>query len=891
MTPETLWNALRMRAQESPSIAAIRALGRDALTYGELARQVEEAVETLTRLGFQPKDRIAVALPEGPECPAALISVMAGFICVPLNPAYSEEECSAALRQAGVKALITRAASLPDAALAAKNCGIPVVELEYLPEEPAGRFTLQGRSRRPGVDVRWPGTDAVAVIFSTSGSTSTPKLIPLTHGMVCDRARRARHSVDLTAADVCLDLIPSFHGGAIRVSILGTLFAGASGIYPGTLAPADLDRTIRELKTTWCALPPPYLTMLLAQETAGTESGAWDGLRAFFTTGAPVSPEVVAQVEERFGLPLQNYYGAAECGGIAVNPMPPGLRKRGSVGISIGPELMLLDEHGRPVAPGRVGEVLVRGPGVFRGYEYTDRGSRKQPSPFMREWYRTGDRGYQDEDGYLFLTGRIGNTINRGGEKISPEEIEQVLRRYPSVQDAVVFSAPHDDLGQEVMALVVPKPEARINLLDLRQFASGHILAAKVPRVVLVVDEIPLGPAGKVQRGKLADQFAEDILRARQTREREYVTLQSALENGLAIIWQRVLKTEAIGTTDRFFDLGGTSLHAANMFAEVERGYGRSVPLTQFWQEPTIGNLAKLLLTAEPLKTSMLLPICKTGVNPALFYILPGWYLAEAESISRHIGADQPFYALVPDPRPNGNQAGMSKMEIVMECATEIEAVQPEGPILLVGRSIGGLVAIDVAHELRRRNRTVALLALVDSRYPDGETIASTLEHLQALTVKLASVSRTDTKRHLRFALGYLRRLPRKAAGAGWKKLRGKQDVNQAETDAFYTNMQKLFYEEPQRWPGRIVLFAAELSRYRGAFDTRWLWSKKAEQGLEVHLVPGTHDLMVLEPHVRRLSAVLRACVQRALQEAAHSGTAQQPGAASGDPAIMASGR
>jgi acyl-CoA synthetase (AMP-forming)/AMP-acid ligase II/thioesterase domain-containing protein/acyl carrier protein len=878
----TVWQALSSRARENPLAPAILAPGRKDLTYPALLAQIREAVQAVNAFGFGRGDRIAIALPQGPECPAALVSIMSGCICVPLNPAYSVAEFSSSLSNSRAAALMTRSGEVPNAALAAQHCHIPVIELELLPGEEAGRFLLHcephSSSRRaPSRPTGFPAADDIAVIFATSGTTSSPKLIPLTQAMVCERARRARHSVDLTSSDRCLDLIPSFQGGAIRVSILGTLFAGASSVYPGVTAPADFERCLIELKPTWCALPPPFLEMLLRTRPSGKpqpeQGGHYTGLRAFLTTGAPVPAETVEAIERQFGILLQNYYGAAECGGMAVNPLPPRLRKHGSVGLGIGPELVILDDDGQPAEPGRPGEIAVRGPGVFSGYENPNGSGRVGPGektstpetpPFLRNWYRTGDRGYLDTDGYLFLTGRLGNVINRGGEKISSEEIEEVLRRHPTIRDAVAFPIPHEVLGAELGALVVTVPGATTNITELRHFVAEHVAAFKVPRTIIVVDTIPVGAAGKVQRNQLASQFAETLASAMQDCGRVHVPPGTTLERVLSDIWERVLKVDRIGTRDRFLDIGGNSLLAVNMLAEVERRFGRKIPLGPFWQSPTVENLAALVVRADFKKCSVLFPVQTSGCKPPLFCVLPGWYVREAEILSNRLGPDQPVYALIPDPRPGAGQSGLTREEIVAECVAAIESTQAEGPYFVIGRSVGGLVALEIAQRLRGDGKKVALVGLIDTHYPGlagRGMLSAPLRRIEMLMGRVATLPRS------RWA-GVLRRLPLRACRYAGRKLTGRRLPSQIATTTLYTCLQRLFHDEPPRWPGRIVFFAAELSKHRGFLDRRWYWGKAAEQGLEVHLIPGNHDKMVQEPHVLHFAAALKGCLERAGREA-----------------------
>ncbi len=840
---------LHIQARRTPLAPALLTPGRAALSYQALIDQIREAIDAINRFGFGRGDRVAVALPSGPECPAALAAVISGCVCVPLNPACSVSEFTSAFSNSRATALVTRSESVPDAIRAAKQTGTTVIELEPLPAEGAGRFRLgcssASRSRRPG----FSSAEDLAAIFMTSGSTSSPKIIPLTQSVICYRAFHARNILNLTSADRCLDLLPPFHGSAILISILGSLFVGAANICQGLVSTADFERCIEEVRPTWCALPPPFVESLLSGNSQKTRRRIPPGLRAFFTGGAPTSAETVEAIEREFGIPLQNFYGASECGGVAANPMPPGVRKRGSVGLSIAQEISIL----------QTGEIAVRGPGVFSGYE---NGGGPDKTAFCGDWYRTGDLGYFDHDGYLFLTGRLGNVINRGGEKISPEEVEDVLRGHPVVRDAVVFPVPHEALGQQPAALIVPRTprEDLVDVNDVRHFVAQRLAAFKVPRAIVVVDTIPVGTVGKIQRSQLAAWFADELAAAARGSGGAPDLPRTQVERLLAEIWARLLGLDQVGIHDRFLDLGGNSLLAANMLTEVERKFGRGIPMASFWHAPTISNLAQVLVEADYKKCSVLLPVHAGGARPPLFVILPGWFVSEVELLSRYLGPDQPVYALIPDVRPGAGQSGLTRAEVVAECIAAMEAVEQTGPYFVMGRSVAGHVALDVAHALKSRGKTVALVALLDTHYPGVSRtglLPTPLRQMEFLLGEFVGLPRSQW-------IAHLRRLPGRVARVAWRTLSGRRLPSQIANAALYTGLQRVFHEAPEPWPGRITFFAAEASKHRGFLDRRLYWSKAAGQGLEVHLTPGDHNMMVQEPHIREFSEALKECLDRA---------------------------
>ena len=289
-------------------------------------------------------------------------------------------------------------------------------------------------------------------------------------------------------------------------------------------------------------------------------------------------------------------YGMTEAAHqIASNPLPPGKRQAGSVGRAAGPEVTIMDEAGQVLAPGEVGEIVIHGANVTSGYASTP---EVNASAFHHGWFRTGDQGYIDPEGFVFVTGRLKEIINRGGEKIAPREVDEVLLAHPAVAQAVTFPVPHAQLGEEVAAAVVLRAEATTTVAELRAFAATRLADFKIPRRVLLVESLPHSATGKLQRRRLAEQFgltAQDLVPTAA----EFIAPRTPLENTLARLWAQVLGLDQVGSHDDFFRLGGDSILATQILARVRQVLQVDVSFLVFFEQPTVAGMASTIATAQ----------------------------------------------------------------------------------------------------------------------------------------------------------------------------------------------------------------------------------------------------------------------------------------------------
>jgi acyl-CoA synthetase (AMP-forming)/AMP-acid ligase II len=347
--------------------------------------------------------------------------------------------------------------------------------------------------------------DDPALLLHTSGTTSRPKLVPLLQRNLLASAESIGRTLALTRDDVCLNIMPLFHIHGLMAATLASLAAGASvSCTPGFNA-LKFFAWLDEVRPTWYTAVPTMHQAILARAERHRDMLARGRLRLIRSSSASLPAPVMMEMEKTYGVPVIESYGMTEASHqMASNPLPPRARKPGSVGLAAGPEVAILDEDWKELPRGQVGEVSIRGPNVTPGYEANPEANAKS---FRDGWFRTGDQGVLDEEGYLRLTGRLKEQINRGGEKFSPLEVDDVLSSHPAVAQALTFAMPHDKLGEEVAAAVVLREGATATERELRQFCASRLAEFKVPRKVVLLTEIPKGATGKLQRIGLAQKL------------------------------------------------------------------------------------------------------------------------------------------------------------------------------------------------------------------------------------------------------------------------------------------------------------------------------------------------------------------------------------------------
>jgi acyl-CoA synthetase (AMP-forming)/AMP-acid ligase II len=489
---------LDLIAAPDGALALVEPASGERTTYGELRATAERLARSLAAAGVGPGDAVAMSLPNGPEIVAAFLGVVAaGAAAAPLNQAYTGDEFHSYLDDLRPRAMLFLRGEESPARASCAALGVRQLELAGPSTAELGLADLAAGSAAP----RDP--EAVALLLHTSGTTSKPKGVPIRQRNLAASARAIAATYGLSGSDTSHCAMPLFHVHGLVASTLATLASGGCVVAPRRFSASAFWEECAVHGATWYSAVPTIHRILLSRAEEGASDHAGHGLRFVRSCSSALPGPLMDSFETRFGVPLVEAYGMTEAAHqMASNPLPPGERRAGSVGLATGTRIAILDDEWRELPGGAVGEVCVRGPGVVDSYRANPEATA---ASFRDGWFRTGDSGSVSADGYLSLAGRIKEIINRGGEKISPHEVEDALLSHADVLEAVAFALPDAKYGESVGAAVVMRTP--IGEDALRAHCGDRLAAFKVPVRVHVVDAIPKGPTGKVQRRLLAEQL------------------------------------------------------------------------------------------------------------------------------------------------------------------------------------------------------------------------------------------------------------------------------------------------------------------------------------------------------------------------------------------------
>ena len=594
-----LHDLLAWYGRTTPGAIAILAPGQPPVTYGALSARVNEAVQRLQTLGLRRTDRVAVVLPNGPDAAVAMTAAAIAAVCVPLNPSFTADEWRRYFGDLQVSALLTSPDIDSASRAVAHGLGIPVMDLSPRPSDGAGAFSIVGPAAAGIVGCEAQSPDEAlspddAFILVTSGTTSRPKMVPLTHASVCLAAHNVGAALALEPRDRLLNVLPLFHGLGLITGVLTALAAGSSVVCTPGFDAAAFFGWLSEFRPTWYSAIPALHQALLSAAMSDKHRAQRSSLRLIRSASSPLPRDVLAGLKALFGVPVIDTYGMTEAT-TQVTANPLARRKPGSVGQAAGPEVAIMDSEGRRLPNGERGEIVVRGPTITRGY-YND--AAATASAFRDGWFRTGDLGYLDRDGYLFIVGRIKDVIKRGGHQVAPAEIEETLLSHPDVVEVAAFSIPHRRLGEDVAAAAVLRADAKVSAQELRNFARERLAPFKVPGLIEIVAEIPKSAGGKIKRGELAAALGI-TQRNRRTTGGKLVAPRSELERQLADFWTQLLELDRIGMDEDVFALGADSITVMQVLSRLRAHFGVCFSLKDIFDAPTVATLAARLETLE----------------------------------------------------------------------------------------------------------------------------------------------------------------------------------------------------------------------------------------------------------------------------------------------------
>ena len=709
----------------SNKLALINEQGR-GLAYSQLPQIAHYLKGQLEDRGIDHRSRVALMLPPGITMAATSLGLMSSVTLIPLNPESTEEELDYLFKKHRIELLVTSNTFKVNSALLDRhNAQRLNLAADYLWDVPsfntAASWTLSG--------------DYPAVILHTSGSTARPKSVLLTHQQLLCSAQNLCHSLQLTEQDTCLSVMPPFHVCAIVDLLIGPLLCGGSVVVATNASGATFWRLNQMFHPTWYQGVPTMLQAIVDGADQYLPNSALS-LRFIRSVSAHLSQPLERALKATFNLPIIQIYGMTEAAGV-ITSNTLSCQKEGSVGVPVGPEIQVINNGTATATPYVIGEIYIRGDTVIQAY---DEGNDINQHNFANGWFKTGDQGYVDEDGYFFLTGRTKELINQGGEKIAPLEIDQCALKYPGVKDAACFALPHETLGEEVALAIVPA-EQNFDIDALRQHLKQQLSDYKCPRKIYQLEQLPITKGGKLQRFALPDLTQAQSGTPLPQKTRPATAMGKAIQNE----WRQVLKLKEIYNEDDFFDLGGDSLSAATLMTALEKRLGTTLPTFELIDYPVLSHFISRMEQLR-LDDRFNPPTSNTNLGSQLEYaiqkVIESWSGQRQQSDSLITGFNtegtlsplfwccqgrdelyslldnmsnhQPLYAMrslsqLVKRHRRDNQA------LAARYVAEILELQPDGPYLVGGFSEGARVAHYIAEELERHGKTVKLLVILDT--------------------------------------------------------------------------------------------------------------------------------------------------------------------------------
>ncbi len=821
-TKDTVASIIAHHVAARPESPAILLSKDDVLTYGALGARINAFGAALRAEGLGHSARVAIVLPDGFELAVAIVATVCNAVAVPVNPKLTAAEIDNLFSRLRIDAIVTSSHVNTAARDWAARHGIRQFEVTG---SGCGTFKISAAANvthapldEPMMPARILQPDDLALILQTSATTGRPKLVPITHRSLVVNAERRRHSYNLTPDDRSFCVAPLYYARAIKEDLLQALLAGASVACPDRESDGDFVDWLVSLKPTWYLGGPTFHLTVLEQARTRGELPIDHCLRFIRVGSAPLTAAMREELREVFGVPVLANYASTECGVIATSSVAPEDQKPGTVGRPWPAEVAIRADDGRLLPAGEAGEIVVRGPTVTQGYLDDEEANR---TTFVDGWFRTGDLGSIDAEGFLTILGRIKEFINRGGEKISPYEIENALLLHPDVREAAAFAVPHPRLGENLVVAVVLKPGATATPADIKKFLGDRLVPFKIPQQVLVKTELPKGATGKISRRALAEEAGHSV--------REPAPPLAPLHSQILEIWQALLGRSDIGIDDDFFEMGGDSLLTTQMVCEVEEATHQKIPPSALRSVFTIRELATTVLRGS--SKSMELVTCAKEGNGTPFFFCHGDYTSRgfyALRLADKLKGNEPVFLVHPYPRPDPK---LTIEEIARAYVPQILEMHPSGPLHLGGHCNGGVLAWEIARQLELLGRKVKLISLIDVPSLNARAAFRAVAQLNRVAVAIAP-----------------EKLGRKLAVRSMRAVWGKERHANGPFSRAIANY------IPPRTTARVICFISEECQPKKTYA--WTpWTNIADD-VCCKLVPGSHFSSITK-HVGVITSAL----------------------------------
>ena len=819
------------------------AAGDDRVTYAELDARANLIAQHLLEAGVAPRSRVAIVVERRSDLPAAMLATLqSGATCICLDAREPPARLAAILDDAAASAVIADEAGVPDELLRGRT------ELR-LGELGAGRN--HGTIQSPAVTV---DPTSPAFIFYTTGSTGRPKGVVITHAARAERLSWEINAYRFTSEDVMLGKSsPSF--ARIVKEVFWPLLTGGRIVFAEPGGQRDLPYLARLVEAEGVTVAIFVASQLALLADIG-DARQWSSVRLLLAEGEPLSPEVYNRFVAAFPVALHNAYGLTEVSTVAVwRPRDRRQVESVPIGHPAGLDVQVVDEGLRPVPDGRSGELVVRGPGIAAGYHHQPAATAER---FVRDpesgavTFRTGDSARRHADGTLELLGRLDAQLKIRGFRVEPEAIERVLELHPAVAQALVVAC-RSGGHQRLVAYVVCGDRQPPPLTELRALASSQLPDYLVPALFVPLAELPVTANGKVDRAALPDPGRSRLLSATM-----YAVPSTETERRLASLWQDVLGIEPVGIHDDFFELGGDSLAAAEIFAALPEHLATRLQLGELISASTVARLAQRIDgERERPGRDLVVPFRIDGSRPPLVLVhgLYGNVLC-FRPLARQIGPDQPVYA-VQAVGLTGDEIPCDRVEdLAARYLDELGPPLPDGPLVLAGYSFGGMVAWEMAHRLIEAGRDVRLLALIDAVPPVLHTALAPFLYSIPICV------RQNDGGTRRLALDFfVSAAPASSGEDAWALRPLSADANFAAVARAALVATRRYV--PPRLRGPVALFRSEVDGSRLTHEPRQGWGPLVDGRFTIHDVSGDHVTMLSQPWVDVLADKLSREIER----------------------------